>query len=132
MAQPTTVAEYLAALDEPRRSEMAALHALITKALPKHPPAFGSGMIGYGSYHFKYPSGREGDWPIVGLSSRKQYISVYLMGSEDGVYIAEKHRTELPKASIGKSCVRFKRLADIDLKVLEKVIRLSAKAFAKA
>jgi hypothetical protein len=132
MAQPTTIAAYLAALEEPRRTDMMALHALITKALPKHPPTVGSVGIGYGTYHFKYPSGREGDWPVVGLSSRKQYISVYLMCSEGGEYIAEKHRAELPKANIGKSCIRFKRLSDIDLKVLEKVVKLSAKALAKA
>ena len=129
---PITVDDYLAAVDEPRRTDMMALHSLITKALPKHPPTAEPGGIGYGSYHYKYASGREGDCAVVALSSRKQYISVYVMGSEDGKFIAEARRSEFPKASVGKCCIRFKRISDIDLKALKKVVKLGAKAVAKA
>ena len=129
---PTTVDDYLAALDEPRRTDMMALHSLITRALPKHLPTAESAGIGYGSYHYKYASGREGDCAVIALSSRKQYISVYVMGSEDGKFIAEAHRSEFPKASVGKCCIRFKRISDIDLKALRKVVKLGAKAVAKA
>ncbi len=118
---PLTVAGYLDELQEPRKSEVAAVHGMIVKALPKLKPAVASGMIGYGSYHYKYESGREGDAPVVALSSRKEYISVY-------VYGAEEHQAELPQAAIGKSCIRFKRLADIDLKILEKIVKLGADA----
>jgi hypothetical protein len=89
-------------------------------------------MIGYGSYHYKYASGREGDCAIIALASQKSYISVYITASENGEYVAEKHKAELPKASIGKSCIRFKKLAEIDLKVLEKLVKLGAKVMAKS
>jgi hypothetical protein len=119
--------EYIAQIPEPRKSDIAALHALITKAVPHLKPAMVAGMIGYGSYHYKYASGREGDWPPIALASNKTYISVYACATEDGQYCAEKYKSELPKANIGKSCIRFKRLQDIDVKVLERIIKLGAK-----
>jgi hypothetical protein len=118
-----TVTEYFAQIDEPRRSDVKALHQMITKAVPKLKPNMVAGMIGYGSYHYKYASGRECDWPIIALASQKQYISVYLCATEDGMYVAERHKAELPKANIGKSCIRFKRIEDVDLKTLEKVLK---------
>lgn len=119
----TTVTEYFAQIDEPRRSEVKALHKMIRKAVPELKPAMVAGMIGYGSYHYKYASGREGDWPIIALASQKNYISVYVCASQDGVHLAESHKNELPKASIGKSCIRFKKLEDVDLAVLEKLVK---------
>ena len=127
-----TVEEYIEQIEEPRRSDIRALHAMITKAVPKLTPSIQSGMIGYGTYHYKYASGREGDSPIVALASQKNYISVYTCASENGAYVAEQHKSELPKASIGKSCIRFKKLSDIDLKVLEKLVKLGAKTMAKS
>jgi hypothetical protein len=82
-------------------------------------------------YHDQYASGREGDWPIIGLASQNSYVSVYVCASEGGEYIAEKHKQELPKASVGRSCIRFKRLSDIDLKTLEKVIKIGARVMSK-
>ncbi|MBK9992156.1 MAG: DUF1801 domain-containing protein [Verrucomicrobia bacterium] len=72
-------------------------------------------MIGYGPYHDKYASGREGDCPIVALSSRAQYISLYVAGSRNGKPIAEAAKAKLGKVSVGKACIRFKRLADLDV-----------------
>jgi len=126
-----TVAEYLGQIEQPRRGDVEALHRMISKALPKLKPGIVAGMIGYGSYHYKYASGREGDWPIIALASQKQYISVYVCASEDGVYIAEKHKALLPKANIGKSCIRFKKLEDIDLKTLERVIKEGARVMSR-
>ena len=124
----TTVEDYLAQIDEPRRSDIEKLHSLISKTVPKLQPGVQSGMIGYGTYHYKYESGREGDAPIVGLASNKQYISVYVCGVKDGQYIAERRKGELPKASVGKSCIRFKRLDDIDPKALQSIIKEGAQA----
>ena len=87
-------------------------------------------MIGYGSYHYKYASGREGDSCIIGLSSRKNYVSLYAMGGDGDEYVAEKYRWSLPKADIGKSCIRFKRLDDLDLDVLGKVLKESERTLA--
>ena len=77
-------------------------------------------MLGYGSYHYVYASGREGDWPILGLASRKRYISLYACAPSTARFATSTGR--LPKADIGKSCVRFKRLEDLDRDTLKELI----------
>ena len=118
--------EYIEQLDEPRRSQIRELHELIRATVPELEPHVPSGMLGYGSYHYVYASGREGDWPILGLASRKRYISLYACAAVDGEYVAEEYRNRLPKADIGKSCVRFKRLEDLDLDTLQDLLRRTA------
>jgi hypothetical protein len=115
--------EYLDMIDEPRRSEMKQLHDLILRIAPDLKPHIIYGMIGYGSFHYKSPSGREGDWSLVALASQKNYILLYLSCVDEKGYIAEQSKSLLPKANIGRSCIRFKRLSDIDLGNLEAVIR---------
>ncbi len=127
----TSVEEYFAQIEEPRLSHMKALHQLIRKAVPKLKSSIQMGMIGYGTYHYKYASGREGDAPIIALASQKQYISVYVSAAEGGKYVAESYKRQLPKASIGKSCIRFKKLEDIDLEVLAQVVRQGAEVMSK-
>jgi hypothetical protein len=129
-AGATTIEDYLDQIDEPRKSEIQALHGLIRKAIPKLEPSIQSGMIGYGTYHYKYASGREGDSPVVALASQKSYISVYVCAANPDGYVAEKNRAELAPASVGKSCIRFKKLADIDQKTLIKVIKEGARVMA--
>ncbi len=121
-----TPQEYLAKLTEPRRTEIAQLDALIRKTAPQLAPGIHSGMLSYGPYHYKYASGREGDWFRIGLASNANYISLYAMAADANGYVAERYRSRLPKASIGKSCVRFKRVADLDLEALAELIRVSA------
>jgi hypothetical protein len=120
-----TPAEYLTSLNEPRKSELRKLHSLIRKTAPKLKPFIGRGMIGYGPYHYVYASGREGDSARIGLASQKHYISLYVE-CIDGKYRVEEYRDQLPKASIGKCCIRFKKLADVDLKVIEALIKKAA------
>ena len=120
-----TPKEYLAKLKEPRKSDVTRLDKLIRKAAPKLKPFIHSGMLAYGPYHYKYPSGREGDWFRVGLASNASYISLYVTAYDKGsdVYPAERFKEQLPKAKIGKSCVRFKKLEDIDEKALAALIK---------
>ena len=120
-----TPEEYIDGLPEPRRSEIAELHMLIRATVPGLTPTMEYGMIGYGKYHYKYASGREGDWITVALASQKNYISVYVCSMDETgkQYIAEKYKGELGKVSVGKSCIRFKKLADLDVKVLKKVLK---------
>jgi uncharacterized protein YdhG (YjbR/CyaY superfamily) len=118
-----TPEEYIAALDEPRRTEIAELDALIRERAPDLEPHVRSGMLGYGEYHYKYASGREGDAAVIALSSRARYISLYA-----NVGVAEKYRDQLPSADIGKSCIRLKRLEGVDRDVLAKVIEETAAA----
>jgi hypothetical protein len=126
-AAPDTPADYLASLAEPRRSQLARLHAFIQKTAPRLKPQMHAGMIGYGMYHYVYATGREGDWPVVALCSRAQYISLYICATDDQGYLAEQSKHLLPKASIGKSCIRFKRLEDIDLAVIKKLLKRAEK-----
>ncbi len=127
-AKPTTPAQYLAALAEPRRSELKALDAAIRKAVPKLKPylAYNGSMIGYGAYHYIYESGREGDCPIIAISSRAQYISLYVLGHRNGKSLADSAKAKLGKVSVGKACIRFKHLTDLDLPVALGLMRESS------
>jgi hypothetical protein len=107
--------DFIDSLDEPRRSEIAELHELIRDVAPELEVQAGKDMIGYGPFHYRYASGREGDAHLLALSPRKNYISIYVLCTKDGAYLAESYKDRLPKADIGKSCVRFKRPGDIDL-----------------
>lgn len=115
--------EYIDLLEEPRKEQIKRLHELIIKTVPKLKPFIISGMIGYGSLYYKSPSGREGDWSTIVLASQKNYISVYVCSIRDGKYVPENYKKELPKASIGRSCIRFKKIEDIDLEVLKTILK---------
>jgi hypothetical protein len=127
-----TPAAYLKAIADPaRHADMVAIDKLVREEAPDLKPHMQSGMIGYGTYHYKSASGREGDWPPIALASRAQYISVYVCCIVDGKYLPEMAKAAFPKADIGKSCIRFKRLSDIDQKALRKVIRDGVRAMPK-
>lgn len=122
-----TIKAYISQIQEvQRREEVMELDRLIKKTAPELKPHFASNMLGYGSYHYLSRSGREGDWPVIALASQKNYISFYACFVDLKGYIPEKYKKELPKASIGKSCIRFKKLADIDLKIIKKIIKETA------
>ena len=130
MLKPTTAktaAEYMDLIEEPRRSEIKELDSLIKNTVPELKPFFMSGMLAYGPYHYRYESGREGDWATVALASQKNYISLYICSTDGKEYLAEKYKARLPKASIGKSCVRFKHLSDVDMSVIRELITKGAK-----
>jgi hypothetical protein len=122
-----TPAAYIKALPEPRRSEIAKLDALIRKTVPKLEPHMRAGMLGYGPMHYRYASGKEGEWFKIGLASQKNYISLYMCAADDEGYVAERYKERLPKADIGKSCVRFKKVEDLDRSALIAMIKETAK-----
>lgn len=123
-----TPAQYVASLEEPRKTQIAELDVFIRKTLPKQKPFMLAGMLAYGPFHYKYASGREGDWALIALASQKNYISLYVCAVDGKNYIAEKYKKELPKANIGKSCIRFKKLEDVDLKVITRILKEAEKA----
>jgi Domain of unknown function (DU1801) len=87
------------------------LDALIRETLPD----LEADGLNYGPFHYRYPTGREGDAYRVSVAERKHGISLYLLAvDENGRYLAESRADRFPKASIGKSCIRFKRLDDLD------------------
>lgn len=126
-SKATTPAKYIAALEEPRRTEIEKIDALIRKAVPKLTPHIQGGMLAYGPMRYRTKSGREGDWFKIGVASQKSYISIYFCAADDEGYVAERFKDRLPKASIGRSCVRFKKVEDLDLKALTELMKLTAK-----
>ena len=124
-----TFEEYLMILDNDSAKEISELDSLIRSVIPEYKPFMMNGFVGYGHYHYKYASGREGDWFFIGLAKQKNYISIYVCVAKDnGKYVAEEYADVLGKVSVGKSCIRFKSLEDVDLKVLRKVISEGVKA----
>lgn len=123
-----TPEEYLASLPEDRRANLQALLDLVLEEYPDEKPYMISGMIGVGSYHYKYDSGKEGDWFKVGLFDRKAGPSVYVCAVDDDGYVMEKHADLFPKGSVGRSCLRFKKNEDIDMDKLRQVLKAAKKA----
>ncbi|HKW13361.1 MAG TPA: DUF1801 domain-containing protein [Candidatus Krumholzibacteria bacterium] len=114
-----SVAAYLAAIkDETRREDCKALAKLMTKATGEKPVMWGPGIVGFGTYHYKYDSGREGDSCLAGFSSRKNAITVYMMGVREQSELLQK----LGKHKTTGGCLYINRLDDIDVKVLEKLV----------
>jgi len=85
-------------------------------------------MLGYGSFKYQNYKKEIIDWPTIALASQKNYISLYVCAVKDGKYISEKHKEELGRVNVGKSCIRFKKIEDLNLKTLEKVIKLAERS----
>jgi hypothetical protein len=116
-----SVEEYLANItDESRRADCQALTKLMAGVTRQKPRMWGANIVGFGSYHYKYDSGREGDMCLAGFSSRKDSISVYVLvdtpAQKQLLAKLGKHKTST------SSCVYLKRLADVDQNVLKQVI----------
>lgn len=120
-----SVDEYFAAAGE-REPDLRQLDELIRGSAPSLTRVLFGGMtgkmIGYGMFHYKYASGKEGDWPIISLANQKNYMSLYICALENGQYVAESHADELGKVSVGKSCVRFKNASDVNLEALSTIL----------
>lgn len=122
-----TVREYLKAVPSERKEAMEFLHAFIQKAVPAFKPYFSYNMLGYGAFPYKNYKKEMIEWPVIALANQKQYISLYVCSVVDGKYVAETHKKELGKVSVGKSCIRLKNIEDIDLDALRKVLKIAAK-----
>lgn len=130
MFKPTkakSVSEYLAALPDERKKPVRFLHAFIRKAAPTLKPHFAYNMLGYGSFPYRNYKNELIQWPVVALASQKNYISLYVCAVDKGEYLAEKYKDTLGTVSVGKSCIRFKKVEDVDLPNLKKVLQKAAK-----
>jgi hypothetical protein len=121
-----TPEQYIAEAGEDRRPDLERLHELVLEVAPELAPTMEFGMLAYGKFHYRYATGREGDWFKVGIANNKRYISLYCCAADDNGYVAERYKERLPKADIGKSCVRFKRLSDLDEAALRELLRATA------
>jgi hypothetical protein len=112
------------AADDQRTQDIERLDELIRDTLPDLEVVRESeDMIGYGPFHYRYASGREGDTYRVSVANRKAGISLYVLCvTSDGRYLAESRADAFPKANVGKSCVRFKRLDDLDETALRELL----------
>jgi hypothetical protein len=124
-----SVVDFLNAVaDENKRADCFQILNLMERITHEKPKMWGSAIVGFGKYHYKYASGREGDWPITGFSPRKQNLTIYIMS---GFYNNQDLLKELGKYKTSVGCLYIKKLADVDLKVLEQLIARSLKDLQK-
>ena len=120
--KPTSVSaqEFLEAIpDDSRRADSKALAKLMQKVTGKKPAMWGTAIVGFDSYHYKYASGHEGDMCVIGFSPRKAANVLYGATGFEGV---DAFLAKLGKHTTGKGCLYIKKLADVDVKVLEAMI----------
>jgi len=122
--------EYINSVPESKRKTLRFIFEEIKKTLPKEKPFMMSGIIGFGKYHFKYASGREGDWLTIGLKENRTGYSIYICSIDKvtNKYLIDINSKKIGKASCGKSCIRFKKLEDIDLDFVLSLIKKGIKA----
>ena len=115
--------------DEKKRQDSFTILDLMKKVTGMEPEMWGDSLIGFGSYHYKYASGREGDWFLTGFSPRKQNLTLYIMAGFDGFnHLLGK----LGKHSTGKSCLYIKKIEDIDIDVLKELVKRSVEHMEKS
>ena len=122
-----SVAEYLNTAANEQKEMLIFLHDFIKRIVSKLKVHFANNMIGYGSFPYKNAKKEMIEWPTVALACQKNYVSIYICSIVDGQYLVEKYKNELGKVKIGRSCISFKKLEDINLPVLEKVLLMAEK-----
>lgn len=123
-----SVESYLALVPEQRKEDFLFLHNFIQKSAPKLKPHFAYNMIGYGSFPWRNSKKELIEWPTISLASQKNYISLYVCSVENGNYLAENHKKELGAVNVGKSCVQIKKISDLNVTALKKVLQLAQKS----
>lgn len=123
----TNIKEYIDNLPKDRKEVVLFLDGFIKKTAPELKPHFAYNMLGYGSFKYKNYKKEEIYWPTISLANQKNYISLYICAVDGNEYVAEKYKAKLGRVSVGKSCIRFKKVEDLNLEELEKIIRIAAK-----
>ena len=124
VANDNDVTAFLDAVEpEKKREDSFIIMKLMEEVTGEPPTMWGTSIVGFGSYHYRYESGREGDMPLVGFSPRKQAITLYIMtgfDAHDGLL------GKLGKYKTGKACLYIKKTEDVDLGVLRELVKQSA------
>ena len=134
MSVQEQIKKYISSQPEPKRSDMQALHAIILQLMPACKLWFLDGKdsenktvsnpnIGYGFYTIKYADGKTRDFYQIGMSANTTGISIYILGIKDKTYLAKTYGKKIGKAGVSGYCIKFKRLKDINIDVLEAAIR---------
>jgi hypothetical protein len=125
-----SVAKFLSAVtDDQRRRDCRIVSKMMREATGTKPQMWGASIVGFGSYHYKYASGREGDWLVTGFSPRKRDLTLYIMA---GFARYPALLRKLGKHRTGKSCLYIKKLADVDLEVLRELIERSVESVRRS
>lgn len=114
--------------DDQRRKDSFEVMELMKKITKEEPTMYGASIVGFGTYHYKYETGREADWFLVGFSPRKLNLTLYIM---TGFSKYDSLMKKLGTHSTGKSCLYIKRLEDLDKKVLAELIKQSVDYISK-
>jgi hypothetical protein len=114
--------------DEQTRADCRQIAGMMKEATKAEPKMWGTSIVGFGSHHYKYASGREGDWFLTGFSPRKQNITLYIMSGFDEY---NDLLNKLGRHSTGKSCLYIKKLEHVDRKVLKRLVTTSVKHMQK-
>ena len=124
-----SISKFISTEDEQKRQDCQGLLKIFEEVTKEKATMWGESIVGFGEYHYKYPSGQEGDWPITGFSPRKQNISIYIM---PGFSKYQNFLAKLGKHKVSKgSCLYIKKLVDIDVKILKKLIKDSVSQMKK-
>ena len=124
-----SVTDFINAIpDETKRNDAFELLKIIHETTLFEPKMWGPSIIGFGSYHYKYESGHEGDAPLVGFSPRKDAVSLYLNSVFEN---KDELLSKFGKYKAGKSCIYIKKLTDIDIEILKQMILLSTAGLQK-
>lgn len=120
----SSVESYLANVPAERKQSIDFLHQFIQKAAPSLTPHFAYNMLGYGEFNYYDKRAKETkSWPIVALANQKNYISIYVCAVQGDKYLAELYSDRLGKVSTGRSCIRFKKLENLNLDTLETILK---------
>ena len=115
-----SVSDFLSQVqDDKRRQDAISINELMTQITGQQPKMWGGSIVGFGTYHYKYESGREGDFMKIGFSPRKQNLSLYIMPGFDRY---DDLLARLGKYKLGKSCLYIERMEDVELDVLQELI----------
>lgn len=114
--------------NEKRREDSFVVLDLMKEVTGEKPVMWGTSIVGFGSYHYKYASGREGDWFVVGFSPRKQSMTLYIV---DGFGNYDLLLRDLGKYKTGKSCLYINKLEDVDQKVLRELVMQSVESVSQ-
>lgn len=115
--------------DEKKRHDSFIILELMKQVTGTEPEMWGESIIGFGSYHYKYKSGREGDWFLTGFSPRVQNLTLYIMAGFDEY---DQLLSKLGKHSTGKSCLYIKKIEDVDVDVLKELVKRSVEHMEKS
>lgn len=124
----TSIKEYFDLLPADRKEIIVYLDKIIKNTAPSLKPNFSYNMLGYGAFKYKNYKNDSIDWPVISLANQKNYISLYVCGIVNGKYIAEEYKDTLGKVSVGRSCIRLKKIDDLNLDTLKAVIKLAEKS----